>query len=140
VFRCKGIGHGIWKFLIALIYVTAGIYLRLNLGIGIAALTLALIAFFVSQGLIDIFVYLRTRKTRASGWVLLDGAVTLLLGLMIWRHWPSGSQWVIGMLVGINMMFTGITRLMLAIGVRRARQSDDVIPAKTDNATPATAA
>lgn len=89
VLRCKGVGHGIWKVLIALIYVTTGVYLRLNLGIGIAALTLAVIAFLVTQGLIDVFAYFRARKTGASGW-LLDGAVTLLLGLMIWRHWPNG--------------------------------------------------
>jgi uncharacterized membrane protein HdeD (DUF308 family) len=39
---------------------------------------------------------------------------------MIWRHWPSGSLWVIGTLVGINMIMSGTTRLMLALAVRRA--------------------
>jgi uncharacterized membrane protein HdeD (DUF308 family) len=133
VFRCKGVGHGIWKALIAIIYLATGIYLRLNPEIGIATLTLALIAFFVTQGLVDIFIYFRTRKARISRWLLLDGVVTLLLGLMIWRHWPSGSLGIIGLLVGVNMMFTGITRLMLTMAVRRWRLG-------TEEVTPAAAA
>jgi len=120
VFRCKGVGRGIWKALIAVIYFATGLYLRFNLGLGISALTLALIAFFVAQGLIDIFVYFRTRKIGVSRWLLLDGTITLLLSLMLWRHWPSGSPWVVGTLVGINMIMTGTTRLMLTIALRRA--------------------
>jgi uncharacterized membrane protein HdeD (DUF308 family) len=71
----------------------------------------------------DIFVYLATRKSGVSGWLLLDGVITLILGLMIWRHWPSGSLWVIGLLVGINMIMTGTTRLMLSVAVRRAMKA-----------------
>jgi uncharacterized membrane protein HdeD (DUF308 family) len=48
----------------------------------------------------------------------------MILGLMIWRHWPSGSLWVVGTLVGINMVMTGTTRLMLSVGVRRAMKAD----------------
>lgn len=123
LFRCRGIGQGIWKALIAIAYLATGVYLRLNLGFGIAALTLVLIAFFVVQGAIDIVLYFRSRKRGASIWLLLDGMITLMLGVMIWRHWPSSSLWVIGLLAGINMMTTGITRLMLTIGIRRAIRS-----------------
>jgi uncharacterized membrane protein HdeD (DUF308 family) len=121
VFRCKGFGSALWKALIASVYIATGLFLRLNLALGIAALTLLLIWFFVAQGVIEIIVYLRTRKSGASGWVLFDGVITLILGLLIWRHWPSGSLWVIGILVGINMLMTGMTRLMLSLAVRRAK-------------------
>jgi len=123
VFRCQGVGHALWKALVALAYFVAGLYFRLNLGVGIAALTLALIAFFVAQGLIDIFAYFGTRKSGASRWLLLDGVIALILGLMIWRHWPSGALWVVGLLVGINMIMTGTTRLMLTLAARRAIRS-----------------
>jgi uncharacterized membrane protein HdeD (DUF308 family) len=73
----------------------------------------------VPRNLIDIFGYLRTRKSRMSGWLLFDGMITLIPGVMIWRHWPTGSLWVIGTLVGINMIMTGTTRLMLTLAVRR---------------------
>jgi uncharacterized membrane protein HdeD (DUF308 family) len=122
LFRCRGFGQGVWKFLIAIAYLTTGIYLRLHPGFGIAALTLILIAFFVIQGLIDIAIYFRTRNSGVSAWLLIDGLITLILGLMIWRHWPTNSLWVIGLLAGINMISTGITRLMLTIAVRRANK------------------
>ena len=56
---------------IAVFYLGTGFYLRLNPGLGIAALTLALVAFFVAQGLTDIFVYLRTRESSLSRWLRL---------------------------------------------------------------------
>ncbi len=116
-------GSRVWAGVIAVIYFLMGLFLRLNLGIGIAALTIALIGFFVAQGVIDIMVYFRTRKIGASGWLLFEGVITLILGLMIWRHWPSSSLWVIGTLVGINMIMTGMTRLMLALAVRSAARA-----------------
>lgn len=118
--RGRTTGSRFWTGVIGFIHFGMGLFFRLDLGIGIAALTMALIAFFVAHGIIDIVAYFQTRKSGASGWVLFEGIITLILGLMIWRHWPSGSLWVIGTLVGINMIFTGTTRLMLALAVRRA--------------------
>lgn len=120
VFRCKGIGDGIWKALIALLYLVTGFYLRLNLRVGVVTLTFALVGFLVAQGLVDIVVYFRTRKNGSSGWLLFEGLMNFVLGLLIWRHWPSSSLWVIGTLVGINMIIIGTTRLMLTIAARRA--------------------
>jgi len=116
-------GHRFWNAAVGIIYLLTGLYLRLNPLLGLAALTLALIAFFVAQGLVDIFLYFRTRKSGASGWLLFHGVVTFILGLLIWEHWPSGALWVIGTLVGINMIMTGTTRLMLTLAVRRAMKA-----------------
>ena len=59
------------------------------------------------------------RPLPGSGWILLDGIITLILAIMIWRTWPSSTEWVIGMLVGISMLFSGVTRLMLCFAARR---------------------
>jgi uncharacterized membrane protein HdeD (DUF308 family) len=53
-----------------------------------------------------------------SGWFLFDGVVTLILAVMIWRTWPSSSAWVIGTLVGISMLFSGVSRLALSLAAR----------------------
>jgi uncharacterized membrane protein HdeD (DUF308 family) len=118
-FRSSGVGHILWKIVIALVYFVTGLFLYMRPGIGIATLTLVIIWFLLAEGVLDIAFYFRTRKIGASGWILFDGIVTLILGLMIWRHWPSGSLWVIGFLVGISMIMTGTTRLMLSLAVRR---------------------
>jgi len=117
--------HTVWKIAVALAYFVTGLFLRFNLGIGLVALTLALIMFFLFQGLLDIFIYFRTRRIGGSAWLLLHGITSFILGLMIWRHWPNGSLWVIGIIVGINMILTGTTRLMLALASRRL---DRMIP------------
>lgn len=118
-FQSKGIGHIAWKLLVAVFYVAAGTYLIARPALGVAGLTLALGIFFFAEGIADVFAYFSTRTSGSSGWILLDGVVTLILGLMIWNRWPSSSLWVIGTLVGISMLMTGITRLMMALELRR---------------------
>jgi uncharacterized membrane protein HdeD (DUF308 family) len=49
----------------------------------------------------------------------INGIVTLVLGVMIWSTWPSSAAWVVGTLIGISMLFSGVTRLMLSIAVHR---------------------
>jgi uncharacterized membrane protein HdeD (DUF308 family) len=50
---------------------------------------------------------------------MLDGIITLVLALMIWSTWPSSAVWVVGTLVGISMLSSGVTRLMHSLAVRR---------------------
>ena len=119
-FRSKDVGQTLWKLAVAALYLVTGAYLRAHIGLGLVALTLVLSAFLVGEGVFDIVSYIRTRKSGVSGWLLFDGIVTLILGVMVWSRWPSSSLWVIGTLVGINMMMTGFTRVMLTIAVRSA--------------------
>ena len=76
--------------------------------------------FFVLEGITDLLAYFQNRSQAGSEWILFDGIVTLILGLIVWRQWPSSSLWVMGTLVGISMIFTGTTRWMLALAVRKA--------------------
>ena len=87
-FQSKGVGHIAWKVLVGVLYLGVGIYFLNNPMLGVAALTLAVGFFFLTEGVIDIAAYFKERKVSGSGWILLDGMVTLILGLMIWRHWP----------------------------------------------------
>ena len=52
------------------------------------------------------------------GWVLLNGGVTLLLGIIINRQLPEAALWVIGLFIGIEMIFNGWAWIMLALGLR----------------------
>ena len=60
------------------------------------------------------------RSVGGSSWFLIDGIVTLLLGLMIYLQWPSSSAWAIGTLVGVSLIVSGVSRLMLSLVVRKA--------------------
>src|SRR5215469_3252233 len=132
-FRSQGVGPVAWKVLVALIYLITGIYFLMHPFLGVALVTLALAVFFLVEGLVDVVSYFSTRKTGAlqwalvvgsSYWILVNGIVSIILAVMIWRHWPTGSLWVLGVLVGVGMLMTGVSRLMIALAVRRyAKQS-----------------
>jgi len=84
-----------------------------------AALTLVIAVFLIVGGILRIVAAL-TQRFHDWGWVLLNGAVSLFLGMLIYRQWPLSGLWVIGLFVGIDMIFNGWTWVMLSIGLRRS--------------------
>jgi len=122
-FRSQGVGHIIWKIVVAVLYIAAGLYLLTHPLLAVAGLTLMLGIFFLIEGVSDVFAYLFGPKTGGSKWLLLHAVATLLLGLLIWTRWPYSSFWAIGTLVGISMVVTGVTRLMMGVGERTAARA-----------------
>jgi uncharacterized membrane protein HdeD (DUF308 family) len=118
-FQSRGIGHIVWKILVAAFYLVAGANLIARPALGAAGLSLVLGIFLIAEGVADVIAYFATRKSGTSPWMLLDGIITLVLGFMIWNRWPSSSLWVMGTFVGISMVMNGMTRLMMALAVRR---------------------
>jgi uncharacterized membrane protein HdeD (DUF308 family) len=51
-------------------------------------------------------------------WVILSGLVTLILGIMIWNRWPWSSAWIIGLFIGIDLLFYGWSLVMLGVTAR----------------------
>jgi uncharacterized membrane protein HdeD (DUF308 family) len=112
-------GTRLWELLLGLLYLFAGIYLILHPLSGLASLTLLLAFYLFFEGIFEIINFFQVRPRHGAGWLLLDGLITLLLAWMIWRSWPFSSAWAIGTLVGISMLFSGFSRLMLALTARR---------------------
>jgi len=119
-FRAHGAGSLIWKLLVGLAYLAFGVYLIAHPVLGVASLTLVLASLFLVEGILDVVLFFKVRAMQGSGWFLLDGIVTLLLGLLIYAHWPSSSAWAIGTLVGVSMIVSGVARVMLSLTVRKA--------------------
>lgn len=119
-FHKREAGSLIWRLLVGLAYICFGLYLIARPAVGVASLTLVLASLFLVEGILNIVLFFRIRSVRGAGWVLLDGIVTLLLGLMIYTQWPSSSVWAIGTLVGVSMIISGITRVMISFAVRKA--------------------
>jgi uncharacterized membrane protein HdeD (DUF308 family) len=122
-FRAHGAGSMIWKLLVGVAYVCFGVYLILHPVLAVASLTLVLASLFLIEGVLDIVLFVKMRSMGGSSWVLLDGIVTLLLGAMIYMQWPSSSAWAIGTLVGVSMIISGVTRVMMSLAVRKAAQT-----------------
>ncbi len=119
-FHSHGAGSVIWKLLVGIAYVLFGGYLIMHPLIGVATLTLLLASLFLIEGILNIVLFFKMRALRGSSWMLIDGIITLLLGLMIYLQWPSSSAWAIGILVGVSLIMSGISRVMLSLAARKA--------------------
>ena len=119
-FRVHTASSVIWKLLVGIAYVCFGIYLILHPTLGVISLTLVLASLFLVEGVLDLVLYAKTHSIQGSSWLLLDGIVTLLLGVMIYMQWPSSAAWAIGTLVGVSLIFSGVARAMMSFAVRKA--------------------
>jgi len=117
-FAAQGAGAFLWRVLIGIVYVVGGFYLAFHPRLAFESLTLVVSAIFLVESLLEIGVFFEFRPLPGSGWILFDGIVTLILAYLIWYPWPSSSAWVIGTLVGINLLVSGFTRLMYSLAAR----------------------
>ena len=112
-------GAVLWEILLGLVYGVIGFYLIARPVAGLTSLTLAVAFYLLIEGGLEFVLSFRLGPAPGSGWLMVDGIITLVLAVMIWSTWPSSAVWVVGTLVGISMFFSGITRLMLSLAVRR---------------------
>jgi uncharacterized membrane protein HdeD (DUF308 family) len=119
-FHARGTSGVLWELFVGLLYVAIGGWMVVHPILLVASLTLLVGVFFIVEGLFETMVWHNVRGSRGAWWLLLDGLITILLALMIWAGWPSSAVWVIGTLVGVSILLSGIARLMLSLAVRRA--------------------
>ena len=117
--RARRAGAVLWDVLLGIVYGAIGFYLLASPVAGLASLTLAIAIYLLIEGVLEFVLSFQLRPAPGSGWLLVDGIITLVLAVMIWSTWPSSAVWVVGTLVGISMFFSGITRLVLSMAVRR---------------------
>jgi uncharacterized membrane protein HdeD (DUF308 family) len=115
----RGAKEVIFQLAIGIIYLVGGRYSLTHPHLAMGTLTLLLGAVIMAGGVAEIVSYLRPKSDDASGWTLFNGIVTLLLGGMIWFHYPVSSVWAIGTLVGTVLLMTGTTRLVIGLTGRK---------------------
>ncbi|MBS1842062.1 MAG: DUF308 domain-containing protein, partial [Acidobacteria bacterium] len=118
-FSGGGAGRVIWQVILGIIYIVGGYYFLTHPLLGLGTLTLLLAGIILAEGILEFIAYFQTRRESGSGWLLVNGLITLLLGGLIWAHWPSSSVWAIGTIVGVNLLITGFSRLMLGMAARK---------------------
>ena len=112
-FGSRGAGQIIWKLLLGILYLGAGIVVLSNVLSGAIALTLILGITIFAQGVIQVILAFGIRPARNWGWVLASGILGIILGIFIWSEWPFNAAWLIGLWVGISLLFNGIWMITL---------------------------
>ena len=110
-----------WRLVVSTVFLVAGVSMIQQLGSGpvgaelpVASLTLAIGLVFLLEGLVASVVALSHRRIRGWGWGLLNGIVTVALGALIISMAPAALLSVIGILVGISFLFSGVDLLIFS--------------------------
>lgn len=114
--------RGFWlNLIVGLLYAISGLYILSNLAAALLALTLAFGILFIVEGIYTIIMGFTQKVGRSMSWlVVLNGVVTLVLGIMVLNRWPVSALWLIGLYVGISLLLTGISLLAAALAARKA--------------------
>ena len=118
-FTVRGWGGFLLTLIAGLLYAAVGLLLLIYPLAGAITLTMLLGLFLLVAGALKIILSFGVKPEPHWGWLLFNGVITILLGLLILAAWPSDATWVIGLLFGIDMMFGGLTFLVLSSAARR---------------------
>lgn len=130
----SGVAHGIhafkasgWRgvviqFLCGLLYLGVGVMMIVHPVAGLLALTVTVLVYFVASGIFKIILAVRVEHLPQRGWVTVSGVLSLVLAIYIGGQFPDGALWLIGMLVGIEMLFSGWAFVMIAWAARSAEE------------------
>jgi uncharacterized membrane protein HdeD (DUF308 family) len=123
-FHSDSFGSGALAFLWGLLLAVAGFHIYTNPGLGLLTLTLVLAVVFFAAGLTQIIVAFKMKPHQGWGWMLLGGVVTVLLAIMVWRQFPWSGAYLVGTVVGINLLFNGIGTFMIGRTARKLTATD----------------
>jgi uncharacterized membrane protein HdeD (DUF308 family) len=107
----------ILHLLAGVLYLIAGLFMIDNPLEAALGLTLLMAACLLVGGILRIVLSVIERFD-GWGWMLLNGVVSVVLGMAIWQQRPFSGLWVIGLFVGIEMLFSGLSWVMLGLAVR----------------------
>ena len=119
--RTRGAGAFAWSLLSACVALLAGVVLLVNPVAGLVTLTYVLIVYFVADGVFSVAGALSHRRELAGRWewMLVSGLVDFVLAAIIISGLPGSFLWVVGMLVGIDLVIGGMSLIGMASASRR---------------------
>jgi len=122
-FQIKSWGKFLIWALLGALYIVAGFATFENPLLAAALLTLVLGASLVASGIMRIVLAFSMMREALSIWVALSGVITLLLGLLILARWPINSVYILGLLLGIDLIMAGAGWIGIGFGLHRGQAS-----------------
>lgn len=104
----------------ALLALIAGLWLLIDPGQGTRTLTLIVMLYFLVSGVFKLGVSVGNRGTPGIGWLAINGVLSVIIGLIILADMPEAANWAIGLLLGIDFIFSGWGLINFAGAARKA--------------------
>ena len=120
IFSARDVPAFLWTLLTAALAMAAGILLLWRPAEGALSLTIVLTAFFIAEGIFQIIGAFSYRDVMPGswGWTLASGVSDLLLAAVLLANWPVSAVWALGLIVGINLLTSGVAVVTIAIEAR----------------------
>jgi uncharacterized membrane protein HdeD (DUF308 family) len=120
MFWAPSIPAFLWSLLTAALSLIVGVLLLWHPVEGVVSLTLVLVAFFIVEGVFQIATAIRYRDAFPDswGWMVISGIADLLLAGLIISGWPGTASWALGLIVGVNLITSGLAITMAALAGR----------------------
>lgn len=90
---------------------------------GLVTLTSVITAFLLVSGIFKIFYAFKLRPEAGWKWLAVSGVLAVLLALLVLSQWPQAAVWLMGLLIGFDLLFTGAWLITLAIYARRSESA-----------------
>jgi uncharacterized membrane protein HdeD (DUF308 family) len=113
-FRALSSGKCVLRLLGGIFYLAIGLIFLGYPMQGVLTLTLLLAILFMFEGIIKIAVAMQLRPKQNWTWMLASGIAALILSAIIFSGYPGSAAWMLGLLVGLNLLFSGWTMVMLS--------------------------
>lgn len=114
-------GSGMWEALVGILAVIGGVIIMARPLVSLEILTWILAVYFIATGVLKVALSFELRPTPGWGWTLFNGAVSVFLGVIVMRQWPFSGLWLVGTLVGIDMIFGGFSLIRISSAARQAQ-------------------
>jgi len=111
-------GRKALRFVLALLTFIAGIYLLVAPLDGVFTLTVVLVIWFMATGTARVIIGIAERGLPGWGMTVLSGGISIALGVLIAEKLPSSADWAIGLIVGVDLLFSGTLLTSLAYRLR----------------------
>jgi uncharacterized membrane protein HdeD (DUF308 family) len=108
----------LWALLLGVLTAAVGVSLLYNPLAGALTLTLLVAILFLVMGVVKVMYGISLRPVRGWGWVVLSGAISLLLGVLILANYPVSAASILGILLAIELISNGVFLLLMSFGLR----------------------
>ncbi|TQS70455.1 hypothetical protein ERN12_15090 [Rhodobacteraceae bacterium] len=123
VFNDKTAQDRLWHALVALMNIVVGVWLLADWGAGMASLTLLLGVLFLAGGVVRILVAIQRSAGRIRLALIASGAISALLGVLIFSNFAAMADSFLGVLLGIEMLMNGGGLIVLGYVLRNGPPS-----------------
>jgi uncharacterized membrane protein HdeD (DUF308 family) len=119
-FQAGSFGKGLLAFALGALTIVAGIWMMTRPLLTMLSLSLLLMIYFLVDGIMEIFAAFKAKPLEGWSWMLFGGVVSVILGIIVWRNLPEAALWLVGVLVGIKLIFAGAAMTAIGMTGRRA--------------------